>query len=135
MHRERITLSLMVCLVVSLVGCGQDSGPALGKVSGTVTLGGQPLPDAMVSFYPTSGERSAHGMTDAAGHYTLMFTGLKEGAIVGPHSVKVETGVQVGEEEVTPAAKVVQLPAKYNKNTELTAEVEGGSNTFDFDLQ
>jgi len=134
MHRYHITLSLMVCLAVSLTGCG-SSGPTLAEVSGTITLNGQPLPDAMVSFYPTSGERSAHGVTDAAGHYTLMFTGLKEGALVGPHSVQIETGVQVGEEEISPAAKVAQLPAKYNKETELTAEVERGSNTLDFDLQ
>src|SRR5690606_11606382 len=124
-----ITLSLMVCLAVSLVGCGQSGGPVLGKVSGTVTLDGQPLPDTMVSFYPSSGERSAHGVTDAAGHYTLMFTGLKEGAIVGPHSVQAETGVQTGEEETSPVSNVAQLPAKYNKNTELTAEVKRGSNT------
>jgi hypothetical protein len=74
-------------------------------------------------------------MTDASGRYTLMYTAEKEGAAVGPHSVKVETGVQTGEEETSSVSKVAQLPAKYNKSTELTAEVTRGSSTFDFDLQ
>ncbi|MEX1039541.1 MAG: carboxypeptidase regulatory-like domain-containing protein [Pirellulaceae bacterium] len=128
-------LSLVTCLTVGLVGCGDASGPALGQVAGTVTLDGQPLPEAMVSFYPGPGERPASGMTDAAGQYKLMYTGAKEGAMVGPNSVKIETGVQTGEEEVSQSSKVAQLPAKYNTSTELTAEVERGSNTFDFDLQ
>lgn len=127
-------LLLTIGLIVGLTGCGQDTGPALGDVTGTVTLDGKPLPEASVTFYPADDGRPSQGTTDETGKYTLMFTGTKEGAMVGQHSVQVEVGVPTGESDTPPVSRVPQLPAKYNKNTELTAEVERGSNTVDFDL-
>lgn len=134
MRRECFTLLLTACLAVGLVGCGQDSGPALANVTGTVTLDGKPLPDAAVTFYPADGGRPSQGFTDESGKYTLRFTGTKEGAVVGQNTVQVEVGLPMGESEAPPASKLPQLPAKYNKKTELTAEVKRGSNTIDFDL-
>ena len=127
-------LLLTIGLIVGLTGCGQDTGPALGNVTGTVTLDGKPLPEASVTFYPADDGRPSQGTTDENGKYTLRFTGTKEGAMVGQHSVQVEVGVPMGESDTPPAPKGPQLPAKYNKNTELTAEVKRGSNTIDFDL-
>jgi hypothetical protein len=106
----------------------------LAKVTGTVTLDGKPLPGAAVTFSPSDGGRASQGFTDESGKYTLSFTLTKEGAIVGQHTVQLEVGVSMGEGETPPASKLPQLPAKYNKKTELTAEVKRGSNTIDFDL-
>jgi hypothetical protein len=39
------------------------------------------------------------------------------------------------DENDEPLPGVVQLPDRYNENSELTAEVEAGSNEFDFQLQ
>jgi len=136
MIRRLLGLLLLGVTVAGLSGCGQSSGPALGQVTGTVTLDGQPLPDAMVSFYPDAGGRSAHGVTDSSGKFLLRFTGMKDGALVDSHTVKIETGVEMSESETQPKRKkIAQLPARYNKETELTAKVERGSNNFDFDLQ
>lgn len=136
MVRHLIGLLLLGIAVAGLAGCGNNSGPALGQVTGTVTMDGQPLPSAMVSFYPDTGGRSAHGMTDDSGKFLLRYTGMKDGALVDTHKVKIETGVQLSESETsTKPKKVPQLPKKYNQETELTAKVERGSNTFDFDLQ
>jgi hypothetical protein len=134
MQRVCFPLLLTACWAMGLVGCGQDSGPALGKVTGTVTLDGKPLPGASVTFYPANEGRPSQGTTDESGKYTLRFTGSKEGAMLGQHTVQVEVGVPVGEGETQPASNLPQLPAKYNKNTELTAEVKRGSNTIDFNL-
>ncbi|MCC9609263.1 carboxypeptidase regulatory-like domain-containing protein [Blastopirellula sp. JC732] len=126
---------LLSVSLIALSGCGQG-GPALGQVTGTITQDGRPLPDAFVSFYPAAGGRSSHGMTDQSGKYLLRFTGMKDGALVGAHTVKIETGVQLSESETGPKPKKVpQLPARYNAESELTAEVERGNNTFDFDVQ
>ena len=136
MIRQQFVLLLLSVVAAGLTGCGGDSGPALGQVTGTVTMDGKPLPDAMVSFYPEAGGRSAHGVTDASGKFLLRFTGMKDGALVDTHKVKIETGVQLSESETqSRRTKVAQLPVRYNKETELTAKVERGSNNFDFDLQ
>ena len=54
-------------------------------VSGTVTLNGEPLPGALVSFFPASTERSARfnlaqrlasGVTDASGNFSLTYQRL-----------------------------------------------------------
>jgi len=136
MVRQLYELLVLAIAAVGLTGCGNNSGPALGQVTGTVTMDGEPLPGAMVSFYPEAGGRSSHGVTDDSGEFLLRFTGMKDGALVDTHKVKIETGVQLSESETKPnRKKVKQLPARYNSETELTAKVEGGSNTFDFDLQ
>jgi len=134
MNRRKMFLWIAAISVTGWTGCGPSSGPALGTVSGTVTLDGQPLPNAMVSFYPNEQGRSSHGTTDADGQYQLKFTGFKDGAMVGQHTVKIETGVQMSEDAPSAPKRQTQLPEIYNENSELGAEVTRGSNTFDFDL-
>ncbi|UUO08643.1 carboxypeptidase-like regulatory domain-containing protein [Blastopirellula sp. J2-11] len=134
MHRCRSIMLFLGIVLCSLSGCWQSGGMILGEVTGTVTLDGKPLPDAMVSYYPEVGGRSAHGVTDAAGRYQLRYTGSKDGAPVGAHRVKVEVGVQSGEGPPKKTAKIPPLPSKYNSESELTADVQRGSNTIDFTL-
>jgi hypothetical protein len=71
-----------------LVGCGGD-GPALVRVTGTVTRAGKPVPDLVVNFVPEKGYRSV-GKTDAEGKFTLLCVSGKEGVAVGQHKVWVQ---------------------------------------------
>ena len=49
---------LTVLMIGSVcVGCG-DGGPPLGKVQGTVTMDGNPLPSALVTFMPEKSKGS-----------------------------------------------------------------------------
>ncbi|MEX1223311.1 MAG: carboxypeptidase-like regulatory domain-containing protein [Pirellulales bacterium] len=81
-----------------LAGCGGDSFD-VAPVSGTVTLDGQPLPEARVAFEPIApaGELLAgpgsHGKTDAAGRYTLETLEGRRGAVIGRHRVTISTAV------------------------------------------
>ncbi|MBW3596598.1 MAG: carboxypeptidase-like regulatory domain-containing protein [Planctomycetes bacterium] len=122
-------------LGVSLVGCG---GGNLGQVEGTVTLDDQPLPDATVIFQPEAGGSPSRGKTDASGYYQLSFSRDEMGAVPGTHTVRISTGGVVGSEEEgeegEPVVVPEKVPAKYNDQSELTASVEKGSNTIDFDL-
>ena len=83
------------CLALALAslliaGCGSESD--LAKVKGKVTLGGQPLEGATVTFQPTEdGGAPSAGQTDAKGRYTLMFTFDTPGVQPGEHSVSIET--------------------------------------------
>jgi len=78
-----------------LAGC--SSGPKLAKVSGVVKLNGKPYPNALVSFQPVGGKnnpnpgRGSMGQTDADGHFALLYDGTVEGALVGPHTVRITT--------------------------------------------
>lgn len=128
---------LVVCglpLLALVSGCGKPAHiPDLGEVSGTVTLDGQPLADATVSFSPAEG-RPSFGKTDAAGQYSLSFVGDHTGAIVGPHTVRISTEQYIEREDGSTDFVKESVPPGYNTQSTLAVSVEPGENTFDFDL-
>ena len=82
-------------LAAGIAGCG-GGGPKYVKVSGTVTLDGKPLADAVVQFAPkgtkenNSPGKSSSGYTDKDGHFVLKVSNEdKEGALVGTHVVRI----------------------------------------------
>lgn len=120
------------CLLISIVGCSNNPAkyPETGAVSGTVTLDGEPLEGAAVSFIPAEG-RPSKGKTDAQGKYVLRYAGGIQGAMLGPCKVSITKTVA---DEAT-ETMVEMLPARYiGAESELTAEVTDGQNTFDFAL-
>jgi hypothetical protein len=117
---------------VSIVmGCSK-SGPELADVSGVVTLDGQPLSQAVVMFKPQRG-RPSLAETDANGHYKLIYRADDAGARLGPHRVSISTYKQADNYLVKKTIPE-RVPAKYNSNSTLQAEVKSGSNTMDFNL-
>jgi hypothetical protein len=76
------------------VGCGSKANNFV-KVSGIVTLDGAPLAGAKVTYYPSSGEAPAVGISDSAGRFQLSTFDLKtlksnDGALPGDYRVTVE---------------------------------------------
>jgi hypothetical protein len=129
---SRVWLALVAIVCFFLAGCS-GGGPPLGKVSGTVTLDGQPLEGAAVQFDPGN-VRPASGTTDSQGRYELVFTSESKGAVLGTNTVRIypKTSDEAGDN--LPASEIVEIPAKYNTESTLTAEVKEGDNTFDFAL-
>jgi len=124
----RLASALLIALFLS-GGCGGDA--AVGKVHGTVTLDGKPLPKAVVTFMPAGGGRQSSGFTDADGRYQLWFLRDRMGAQVGKHKISIHTS---GTEETDETGEEERAPAKYNTKTTLEREVAGGDNEFNFDL-
>jgi hypothetical protein len=128
-------LGLAVLVVVALAvcpGCGPAGDiPDLGQVTGTVTLDGKPLAGARVLFEPQGGGAMSNGMTDSSGKYEMWYTADVKGAALGKHVVRIETPPNPDPEtgETPPA-----LPAKYNTESTLTADVKAGDNTVNFEL-
>ncbi|QDU09764.1 carboxypeptidase-like regulatory domain-containing protein [Gimesia aquarii] len=120
---------VLLCLV--LVGCfggSQEPLPELTDVIGVVTLDGKPLADANVTFNPKEGGPS-FALTDENGKFTLMFNKDTKGATPGTHVVKI-----IKEENAEVAGSNL-VPAKYNENSTLTADVKKeGPNEFEFNL-
>jgi hypothetical protein len=77
--------------LVFFVGCGDKAG-SVGTVpvTGLVTLDGQPVTGAAVSFSPTDkGGRAAVGTTDDSGRYTLTTMKSGDGAVPGSYTVMI----------------------------------------------
>ena len=124
----RCVIPLLLALLV--VGCSQEGGFKLAKVSGVVTLDGKPVGGAGLEFVADAGG-VAYGRTDSSGRYYMSFGNNRTGAIVGKNQVRITAGdkVTVGEKKYE---STEVFPKKYNKETELVVDVVPGSNTFDF---
>jgi len=127
----RVLCSTVV--ICAVVGCGPSN---IGTVSGTVTLDGQPLPDALVTFTPIEDGSPSSGRTDANGSYTLRYTRSIVGAEPGEHVVSVSTYTEGDPDAEPPIPEVAEkVPAKYNEKSELKQTVTKGSNTIDLALE
>lgn len=138
---QLLSLTAAVCLTFS--GCSSSDQPELGQVNGVVTLDGEPLIGAVVTFMPTAG-RPATGTTDENGSYELTYIRDTRGTKVGTNKVSISMGEGTEDEaelegDDADQSKLkngpVSVPAKYNTKTELVAQVESGENTFDFHLE
>jgi len=111
-----------------LTGCGGSSEVSIAPVTGTVTLNGEPLPNAYVFFTPLELGRPSMGVTNEQGIYELAYRGNESGAVIGPHRVGIST--------VAPESTGTELvPDNYRTPDALSATVEAGSNTIDFALE
>ena len=136
-------------------GGGVEGGKPVFKVSGVVTLEGNPLGGATVTFAPQDGQPTAFGRTDEGGNFVLTTYQYGDGAAEGKFKVLVNLNVASSEStsssgdgsehepdnlehSSTPAASSLSLvPAKYgsSSSTPLDAEVTaGGDNKFEFAL-
>ena len=100
-----------------------------------VTLDGQPLPEAQVTFQPQRGSPST-GVTDAAGRYELRYARGVKGALVGGHGVSIST-YRAAKPDGDPPEPVQpeRVPPRYNRATALTALIKPGRNQIDFVLE
>lgn len=131
-------VAVMLGACLSLVGCGgekEKGAQKLGAVTGKVTLDGNPVPDATVTFTSEKNLTSI-GTTDAAGKYTATF-GPSAGVVVGENTVKITVATKqehAADGTVKTVAAVV-IPEKYNTASTLKVTVKPGANTHDFDLK
>jgi len=109
------------------------------NVSGTITVNGEPLEGATVVFTPVdSGEGieavASHGITDAAGKYSLEITTTEQsGVVVGKHRVTIAKFDEI--DEADDNDEIDENEASLVPDHDLTFDVtSSGSDSANFDL-
>jgi len=128
---------LLLVLFCSTLGCGSDG---IALVAGRVTLRGQPLADASLTFQPLSTAESrepgvgSYGRTDSAGRYTLRrIEDDRPGAQVGKHAVTISTGQHQSDAD---GAKLVgeKVPARFRDGSLQFDVPAAGTAAADFEV-
>jgi len=133
LHCRSIGLLTIIGLLALTWNAG-CSRPA-ASVSGKVTLDGAPLDDANISFVPQADtQKQAGWATISGGQYSIPES---NGLGTGEFHVEIRalrpTGEKSNDPTMIPAREII--PAKYNTQTQLTAEIKAGDNVKDFELK
>lgn len=121
--RTLVAAAAAFALLGLTAGCG---GPPRAKVSGTVTLDGNPVESGTISFYPTAnaGQTAGGGIQD--GRYTLDASPGEMTVVISANKVVGKTRMFKDGPETD---KVVELiPERYNKTSELKVTLQPGTN-------
>ena len=99
-------LLLVACLLSLVPGCSRGrQHPPTHAVTGLVTVDGQPVKDAIVSFLPANGQYPANGTTDASGRYELTSFTRGDGAMEGSFRVTIVKYEKEGEDKPAVSAE------------------------------
>ncbi|NQW47776.1 MAG: hypothetical protein HQ464_08415 [Planctomycetes bacterium] len=139
MTRRGVTavgLIASICLLSS--GCG--GGKEMGRVSGTATYRGKPVPDAVVRFPPKQ-KPPGLARTDDKGRYTLNTLRKGDGGFAGTSVVTITPWIEpldsITGGKPPPERPRPNIPERYRQaaTSPLTAEVVAGkNNVIDFKL-
>lgn len=133
MYTHHLTSLLAILVLTSLAGCNRSNAKPEYPVTGTVMFDGKAVETGTVLFRAAEGDQRGFSGAIQNGNYELKAT-------AGKMKVQITaTRLIPGKfEELNPGEKSpvgeMYIPARYNTLSELTAEVQAGSNKFDFDL-
>ena len=117
----------LVCLSISVPGC---KPPPPGEVVGSVTINGEPLNGAIVTFEDVS-QGVGQSAPISAGEFRMPAP-----IAVGDYTVVIQPPPPPAPTAKAAPGPKVSIPEKYTKpgTSGLTATVESGKNDFDFKL-
>lgn len=82
-----------LCLPVAMLAAGCSGTTSAGaEATGTITLDGNPLPNAFISFIPKGSGSSSFANSDAHGNFAVQSSGSVTGLAPGEYVVVVEQG-------------------------------------------
>lgn len=126
----------IVCLA-ALPGC-EGSSMKTAPVTGRITFNGKPVPQGVVLFVPLSPGPTATGEIHTDGTYSLTTFRNGDGAVLGTHKVVVDAKEDFPPGPISPRSPTpfAVVPDKYlsHATTDLTADVQHGENSLDFNL-
>ena len=121
--------------MIALGACSK--GPEYGKVSGRVTFQGQPLTEGNILFQQAAQGVYMTASIESDGRYRVV-AAKAEGLLPGTYRVAVRpprTRFQTGQGSHPPAENAsIPQPYRIVETSGLTAQVNPGENTFNYDL-
>ena len=125
----RLAFVCMCGFMISLAGCG--GGPSTGEVSGSITVGGQPLEGGVVTFENAS-KGQGQSATITAGAYKM-----PSPMPVGDYKVTLQAPPPPSPTAAPSTAPKTSIPTRFMKaaTSDLTASVKAGQNKLDFPLK
>jgi hypothetical protein len=129
--------ALALGLLLTLLALGCDSGPAMGTVSGKVTVDGEvPADGASINFLPADGQGVTTGATLDKGQYSVKVpVGAMKVQIRCPKPAGAKVAAKKEKKEGPGAGPgpgaggwiEESLPPEYHEKTKLTFDVQPGS--------
>jgi hypothetical protein len=133
MDRLRRSVCLVTVCCILLGGCAGD--PNHGRVSGAVTLDGQPLKSGIIHFVPADGQTASADAQVEDGKFSAKVP-------IGAKKVSISAPKVVGKRKMydTPDSPMVDkveelVPAQYNSASTLTLDVKPGNQTQNYELK
>jgi hypothetical protein len=133
--------TMAMAIAMALAGCGGGASDGIPRepISGKVTLDGKALDTGLITFSPTEEGKPTAGTAVQDGSYRVS---RSEGPSPGLHRVNIWSQKPTGKKKPNadePGTFIEEtretIPARYNHNSELKAEVKpGAANQFNFDL-
>jgi len=144
-------LMSLVC-ILAVCGCDPRARPRydhldLIQVSGRVTLDGQAVSGAVITFTDNETRKFSYDKTDSNGNYKLQFDSQELGILEGQKVVEVSMtrkilGLNSDEEEfVNEEARgqnkqaADSIPDCYRKDSQIMVHIDGSQTTYNFDLK
>jgi hypothetical protein len=133
--RKGFMLRVAAALAVTFAGC--SSGSEELTVTGKVTLDGAPLKSGQIRFVMADGQGPTAGAVISDGQYSAVLS-------PGEKTVEIRAAAEgparamYGQTPTTPPANSgggEMIPARYNDQTELKAQVDADHVEHNFDLQ
>lgn len=131
---------IVTLYVGTIAGCG--SPPEVARVTGSVTLNGDPLPEAIIVFRPMA---RATGQSTEGKVLDGKFDVRQKSGVFGRHRVEIYAHRSVAQREPAtqeplppgqqpPAGGIQMLPDQFNRFSNLTFDILPGENRADFEL-
>ncbi len=135
MSISRLLSSVLFLTLLAICGCG---GGRAG-ISGKVTLDGEPIENGLIRFIPIEGTNAPSGGSAITnGAYQVP---VDKGLMAGKYRVEITgrgtTGKKIQSGVGGPVIDEVYelVPKRYNKESELTLEMQSDSRVVDYDLK
>ncbi|QDU10210.1 hypothetical protein [Gimesia aquarii] len=137
LRTQFFSISFIITLVIVVIGCGSgESGPKLYTVSGTVTLDGQPIPDASILFKDPASKNKSYFANVKNGSFNSEMEAGKRRVLITANRQSKNKMVDNAEGTGKEPAMEQYLPSKYNEKSILEIEVgSNNENSFTFDLK
>ncbi|QDV52043.1 hypothetical protein Enr17x_41020 [Gimesia fumaroli] len=134
---QLLSLSIIITLATLMMGCGGgEEGPKQFTVTGTVTLDGQPIPEASILFKDPSGKNKSYFAGVKDGAYSTKIEAGKRKVLITANRPSKDKMVMNAEGTGKEPAMEQYLPAEYNEKSTLEIDVVAGNeNQFSFELK